>query len=75
MARNRLVPLTVCELEDIDALYIEAAKTCLQPAIEYLRQRARTEADAQALRNILDAQAAILKAQQKLVSHHPQRRE
>jgi len=75
MARNRIVGLTVVELEDIDALYIEAAKTCLQPAIEYLRQTARTAADAQCLRNLIDAQQAILTAQLRLTAHHPERRE
>jgi len=75
MARNRLVTLTACELENIDAHFVEAAKTCLQPVIIYMEQTARTAADAQALRNLMDAQAAIRRAQALLLKHHPYRRE
>ena len=64
----------VCDLENINAQCSRAA-TYLRPLIEYVRQTARTEADAQALRNALDALAAIQDAQRLIIAHHPERRD
>ena len=75
MARNRVIQLTVVELEDINAQFVEAGITCLSAAIRYAQQNARTAADAQHLRNLLDAQRALLEAQRRLLEHHPERRE
>ena len=75
MAYRRIIgTMTVTDLENVDAQLVRAAHDCLGPLIEYLRQTARTAADAQALRNALDALAAIRAAQAKLMSHHPNRR-
>ena len=74
MARNRIIKITVCDIEHIDGALAEA-KLCIEPLITYLKQHARTAADAQAVRNAMDTHQAVLEAQRRLLRNHPQRRE
>jgi len=73
MAGDRHVDYTTCELDAILAKFA-GARLCLDPLITYLRQKARTASDAQALRNALDLQAELLAAQRLILARHPKRR-
>jgi hypothetical protein len=66
--------VVVCDLEAVDGKLAKALE-CIKPLITYLEQTARTAAETQQLQNARDARELILKAQRKLVEHHPERRE